>query len=1538
MRRETQQTNGWSHYAKAAAVFTLTTATYLLARTTGWLPGWFDWEKFAENGEALSTLCTDVTAAPLSSVAEIVVAEPITVSGLSETMLDRRAGLIRRNQRRLLQQRQSSVSVVHSIPDQIIEIDQPYQLPLNTVFSGNYTLLDAVATGKTALPDWLALQFQLRGAYSTGATGFANDVVLTGSTVLVAAQYGGLQIWDIRDPEQAQLLSIYPGYPVESVAINGGIAYLACGSNGLHIVDVGLLFQPQLLAIVPAGAGSAYQAAVMDEVVLVMNDVNIQIVNVSNSTHPQVLKNYPVVSGHARGVALNRRTAFIADYEAGLLILDLSQPVMPRQLSKTALPNGAAAQSILLRGQTLFVGSWGDGLFVYDVSNASHPQLLGSDPAGLGYVQGMAVAGQVLMVGDGSDGFRIYDTSDLAQLRLLSNYPAGAGVASAVAINNSLAILADGNSGFLIIDVSQAQLTGVPLLPLLGQTEAITVSARDLMNMTTLASTSFTLVLDRFPQLTQSRLATQSVFPSQSLSLPLSSAALFSNPSHSFLRLAITAASARAAPSWLTLTATPVMLSNIFSGSRVEDAVINGTIAFVACGYDGLQIVDITDPASPKILSIYPFPAALGYVGSVTLSGDVVLAGDWENGLQIINVTDPRRLQIESVYPSGGSHAYRVAVVNRTAFVADYSVGVQIVDISDLSRPVSLANYSATQYPEDVVVSNGTLFIASWDGGLQIVNVLQPSQPQWLFTYPSSAGGAGYGVFVAGRAVFFADAVSLEIVDVSVLTQPQRLCSYSESAGLTQAVTVKGRTAFVSNQGAGLQILAIDNITAPYVMGSYAAGSGQIRRVTVNGNLALVADFNQGLQMVDLSRWRLTLSPNVTDIGNYLLRLTATDETGGSSVIDFTVRVEGPPQLNGSIPLQRAWVGQPFNYFVPPDLFVDSNDDVISYSADLAGGKNLPGWLQFNPLTVSFGGVPQSSDAGNVMIILSATDHICPQVPTVNFTISVGFLPVLSHKILNQLVPIGLPYKFSVPKNSFYDPDGLALSYLAQGVNNQPLPSWLRFNATLLMFSGIADTSSVTVYTLQLIANNSAGGQVIATFTLRTDHFPVLNKTLLLPMAVVNQPWVWTLPSDAFTDADGDALTYAATQDDGGALPSWLSFNPITRVFTGAPVLMGIQGVKLTAQDIYGGSNSTYLNMTIVQSATSSSGSSTITSPGARVGKLYVFQVPSSNFNSSEIFNYSTSLTDGASLPSWLKFFAGNLSFIGLPDISNVGSYDVTLTVTDIQGVQYNVSFMLTVNPNYPPQVCLPISNQVAQVGEPFVFYASFKTFLDPNGDNLTYTVNALSSWLSFDPSQLKFSGTPSRSDTDPLSARRVNVELTAHDDQSQTSTLFTISVKGTSSLMLFLQVGIPLLSAIGSLLEAYRNRALVLNRCCKKRIVKSEAVAITGEEFRYDFKTQPKQVGKIQVKLPKPEETKSTASCCARLFRPCKEIWEESPKHLPAAYPLPTWLAYKADRNRLFSKKRVPPVKYPQFTVQVFNSAGVIREELAVTVQGARV
>ena len=59
------------------------------------------------------------------------------------------------------------------------------------------------------------------------------------------------------------------------------------------------------------------------------------------------------------------------------------------------------------------------------------------------------------------------------------------------------------------------------------------------------------------------------------------------------------------------------------------------------------------------------------------------------------------------------------------------------------------------------------------------------------------------------------------------------------------------------------------------------------------------------------------------------------------------------------------------------------------------------------------------------------------------------------------------------------------------------------------------------------------------------------------------------VPAQVFFDADGDPLTYTATLADGGALPSWLSFDASTLTFSGTPSPsdFGHHRVKVIASD-----------------------------------------------------------------------------------------------------------------------------------------------------------------------------------------------------------------------------------------------------------------------------------------------------------------------------------------------------------------------------------
>nr|WP_082551143.1 putative Ig domain-containing protein [Pseudorhodoferax sp. Leaf265] len=75
------------------------------------------------------------------------------------------------------------------------------------------------------------------------------------------------------------------------------------------------------------------------------------------------------------------------------------------------------------------------------------------------------------------------------------------------------------------------------------------------------------------------------------------------------------------------------------------------------------------------------------------------------------------------------------------------------------------------------------------------------------------------------------------------------------------------------------------------------------------------------------------------------------------------------------------------------------------------------------------------------------------------------------------------------------------------------------------------------------------------------------------------------VPSNAFADADsGTALTYTVRLEDGGALPSWLTFDASSLRFSGTPghMAVGAVQIRITATDAQGLATSDVFTLTVV--------------------------------------------------------------------------------------------------------------------------------------------------------------------------------------------------------------------------------------------------------------------------------------------------------------------------------------------------------------------
>ncbi|GAB3022833.1 hypothetical protein GCM10027185_21290 [Spirosoma pulveris] len=98
---------------------------------------------------------------------------------------------------------------------------------------------------------------------------------------------------------------------------------------------------------------------------------------------------------------------------------------------------------------------------------------------------------------------------------------------------------------------------------------------------------------------------------------------------------------------------------------------------------------------------------------------------------------------------------------------------------------------------------------------------------------------------------------------------------------------------------------------------------------------------------------------------------------------------------------------------------------------------------------------------------------------------------------------------------------------------------------------------------------------------------PVVASPLADQTAQVGTGFNYTFSATAFSDPDGDALSYSASLSDGSSLPSWLQFNGSSRTFSGTPPSATSLAIRVTASDGRGGQVSDELTLT-VNSATGS--------------------------------------------------------------------------------------------------------------------------------------------------------------------------------------------------------------------------------------------------------------------------------------------------------------------------------------------------------------
>jgi len=153
-----------------------------------------------------------------------------------------------------------------------------------------------------------------------------------------------------------------------------------------------------------------------------------------------------------QNVAVSGNYAYVATGQAGLLVIDVSDPANPQRVG--GCDTNGPASAVAVSGGNAYAATGQAGLQVIDVSDPAHPQRVGGyDTSGFAY--GVAVSGNYAYVADGPAGLQVIDVSDPAHPRRMGGYNTS-GSAYGVAVSGNYAYVADGDWGLAVFNLPSA--------------------------------------------------------------------------------------------------------------------------------------------------------------------------------------------------------------------------------------------------------------------------------------------------------------------------------------------------------------------------------------------------------------------------------------------------------------------------------------------------------------------------------------------------------------------------------------------------------------------------------------------------------------------------------------------------------------------------------------------------------------------------------------------------------------------------------------------------------------------------------------------------------------------------------------------------------------------------------------------------------------------------------------------------------------------------------------------------------------------------
>ncbi len=552
-----------------------------------------------------------------------------------------------------------------------------------------------------------------------------------GGTISAVAAQGALvfvgvgsrvHIFDVTDPSAPREVGSTQSFAdnVSDIFVDASRAYVAAGTDGVQVVDVSDVNNPRRIGHWDS-PGSAEGLAV-DGTLLYLADgpFGLQLVDLSDPASPA-----PIASAFdtkfAFDVVIQKPYAFIAGADAGLLIADISVPSAPREVAVLDTPGYARA--IAIDGATVYLADQWGGVRVVSIAQPARPREIAS-VALPSWAFAVAISGTALHVATGSQGLHTLDISDPSQPRASGTYPIPLKLSWKLAVSNGRAFVGVRTEGVHILDLSQPA-TPRPLGMISPLVSAVAIAVRGNFAYVLTADQGMRVIDLSDPNGMQPRGAKDSIGHHGACIEAVGDRYVYVCGNVQFrAQLDVIDVSNADQPS--IVTSLPV------TGGGAIDLLYQGSLLYLPDEV-GLEVFDVSNPAVPSLKGLIAFNPPTFGATSVAVSGTTAFINDGDNGLNALDVSDPANMRILSNLPS--SMGGRVSeIVYRDGFLYG-TAGLPSPEfvVLDVRDPLRMVRVGSAALPSvvsnDVLLEGPHAYVANGAGGVAVIDIRDPARP-----------------------------------------------------------------------------------------------------------------------------------------------------------------------------------------------------------------------------------------------------------------------------------------------------------------------------------------------------------------------------------------------------------------------------------------------------------------------------------------------------------------------------------------------------------------------------------------------------------------------------------------------------------------------------------------------------------------------------------------------------------------------------------------------------------------------------------------